>query len=111
MTKTGKVSELRSSVRFPLHLAVTVRTAPDQERLAETQDISASGVLFYVDDEIRPGSRIEFDIVMPADVLGLQRNVLVHCNGRVVRSDSGQGRRSVAAVIDDYSFTRAMAEA
>ena len=105
MAKSEKVAELRSSVRFPLHLPVTVRTAPDRERRVETHDISAGGVLFYADDGIRPGSRIEFDIVMPADVLGLQRNVLVHCNGRVVRSDDDHGRKAIAAVIDEYSFT------
>jgi c-di-GMP-binding flagellar brake protein YcgR len=104
MTKLDKVSELRSAVRFPLHLPVTVRTAPNQQRQAETADISAGGVLFYVDDEIRPGSRIDFDIVMPGNVLGLQNNVLVHCNGRVVRSKEERGRRCVAAVIDDYAF-------
>lgn len=111
MRKPDQIAELRSSVRFPLHLPVTIRTAPNQERAAQTQDISAGGVLFYVDDEIRPGSRIEFDIVMPAEVLGLQRNVLVHCNGRVVRADVEQGKKAVAAVIDDYSFTPVVPEA
>jgi hypothetical protein len=111
MAKNEKICELRGAVRFPLHLPVTVRTAKNQERTAETHDISAGGVLFYVDDEIRPGSSIEFDIVMPANVLGLQHNVLVHCSGRVVRSYVEQGRKSVAAVIDDYAFTPATAEA
>lgn len=106
-----EVIELRSSVRFPLHLPLTVRTAPDQERLAETEDISAGGVLFYVDEAIRPGSQIDFDIAMPAQVLGLQHDVLVHCNGRVVRSEVERGRQSVAAVIEDYSFTPRIAQA
>jgi hypothetical protein len=98
--------ELRSSVRFPIKLPVAVTTESQQEHLAETENISAGGVLFTVDAEMAPGSKIEFSIAMPATVLGTASDVMVKCVGRVVRCDEEGARKSVAAVIDEYRFDR-----
>jgi hypothetical protein len=99
------VDELRSSVRFPLKLPVEVRA--EQSGVAgETQDISAGGVLFYMDSELEAGSIIEFTISMPASVLGTATDVVVKCTGRVVRCSRHGERTAVAAVIDEYHFDR-----
>jgi PilZ domain len=99
------VDELRSSVRFPLKLPVEVRA--EQSGVAgETQDISAGGVLFYMDSELDAGSIIEFTISMPASVLGTATDVVVKCTGRVVRCSRHGERTAVAAVIDEYHFDR-----
>ena len=97
--------ELRSSVRFPLELPVSVKTGP-VEHAAHTKDISAGGVLFYVDSHMSVGSTIEFRIALPAGVLGTPTDVVLNCTGRVVRSVEENGRRAVAAVIDEYDFER-----
>jgi hypothetical protein len=52
------------------------------------------------------GSTIEFTIAMPAEILGLGKDVLVNCVGRVVRCIPEGDGRAVAAVIDDYKFER-----
>lgn len=96
---------MRSAVRFPLRLPVEV-TTDDQPLQAMTQDISAGGVLLSLDAEVSIGSGIEFSISMPAEILGTGTDVKVHCVGRVVRSFCEEGRRAVAAVIDEYSFER-----
>ena len=96
---------MRSAVRFPLHLPVEIK-AEEQKHQAETSDISAGGVLFHMDTHVKAGSAIEFSIVMPAEVLGTDSDVKVHCVGRVVRTFSEEGRNAVAAVIDEYSFER-----
>ena len=96
---------MRSSVRFPLRLPVEVKTE-SHSHSAETLDISSGGVLFQLDAQIKVGSPIEFSIVMPAEVLGTDSDVKVHCQGRVVRSFEDEGRNAVAAVIDEYSFAR-----
>lgn len=99
------MDELRSSVRFPLKLPVEVRA--EQNGVAgETQDISAGGVLFYMDSDLDTGSIIEFTISMPASVLGTATDVVVKCTGRVVRCSRHGERTAVAAVIDEYHFDR-----
>ncbi len=98
-------AELRNSLRFPLHLPVTLRTTR-QEYTAETRDISAGGILFHSDTDIAVGSELEFTIRMPGDVLGAEQDVLVKCNGRVVRCDSEGSGQNIAVVIDEYQFER-----
>ena len=97
--------DLRNTVRFPLHLPVTLRTPTDEHR-AETIDISAGGILFRTETEIEVGSAVEFTVAMPGDVLGSDRDVLVKCRGRVVRCSEDTSGRSVAVVIDEYKFER-----
>ena len=105
VTHEEPVDELRSSVRFPLHLPVEVR-AENNGVTGETQDISAGGVLFYMDAPIEAGSVIEFAISMPAHVLGTATDIVVKCSGRVVRCSKHGDRTAVAAVIDEYRFDR-----
>ncbi len=102
---TGHQSELRNSIRFPLHLQVTLKT-PTAEYHAKTIDISAGGILFHTESEIAVGSEVEFTIEMPGDVLGTDHAVLVKCKGRVVRFSEESSGRSVAVVIDEYHFER-----
>jgi c-di-GMP-binding flagellar brake protein YcgR len=100
------VQDSRSSVRFPLKLPITVRTADSHEHFAETADISAGGVLFHTRTAMDVGTSIRFRIVLPAAVLGTHTDVLVNCTGRVVRSAQDNGKSAVAAVIDEYCFER-----
>ena len=99
------MQELRSSVRFPIQLPIAV-LAKTQRHEAVTSDISAGGVLFHMDADVAVGSEIHFSIVMPASVLGTPADVHVQCNGRVIRCVEQDGKRAVAAVIDEYKFER-----
>jgi hypothetical protein len=99
------LEELRSSVRFPIRLRVEVQTSNGGHR-AETRDISAGGVLFYMDTELAVGSPVEFSISMPSEVLGTPADVVVKCIGRVVRCSQEGSQSAVAAVIDEYRFDR-----
>lgn len=103
--------DLRSAVRFPLKLPITIRTADSREYFAETADISAGGVLFHMNTELPVATIIRFRIVLPAMVVGADTDVLVNCTGRVVRCIDEQGKKAVAAVIDEYNFERVMAHA
>jgi c-di-GMP-binding flagellar brake protein YcgR len=102
-------ADTRSSVRFPLRLPITVRTADAHEYFAETADISAGGVLFHTTSSLEVGTVIRFRIVLPASVLGTDTDVQVNCTGRVVRSLDEKGKKAVAAVIDEYCFERIVA--
>jgi len=106
MNSTRDTDDLRSSVRFPIRLPVEVCAEKQATHRAETKDISAGGILFYVDATMAVGSRIEFNISMPASVLGTPGDVKVKCVGRVVRCAEEGDRKAVAAVIDEYRFDR-----
>jgi hypothetical protein len=77
-----------------------------KQHQAETQDISAGGVLFHLESEMTVGLPIEFRISMPAAGLGASTDVLVTGLGRVVRCNVEGERRAIAAVIDEYRFER-----
>jgi len=99
-------AEMQSAPRFPLHLPVAVRSQ-NGACTAETQNISANGVLFAMDRDVPVGSLVEFTILLPGDVVGSRCDVQIDCHGRVVRSFEDQGRRGVGVVIDEYHFERA----
>lgn len=101
----------RSSVRFPLKLPLTIRTNDAREHFAETADISAGGVLFHTKAALDVGTVICFRIVLSAIVLGTDTDVLVNCSGRVVRALDDKGKKSVAAVIDEYCLERVFSAA
>ena len=95
--------EVRCAVRFPLELPVTV-AADGEELTAQTRNVSASGVLFELDHELKPGGEIRFSLRMPGGILGTEHDVLVHCTGRVVRFSMSQTQFLAAATIDEYRF-------
>ena len=103
---TGHYEDMQSAPRFPLHLAASVKTQGSAYS-AETENISANGVLFAMDNDVPVGSLVDFTILLPAEIVGLRRNVQIDCRGRVVRSFEDQGRRAVGVVIDEYHFERA----
>jgi hypothetical protein len=92
-------------VRFPLHLQVNVHGAAGNT-LAETQDISAGGVLLHCGVEYPIGSTIQFSIAMPARSMGAENDVMVDCVGRVVRCAPAGDKVAVGAIIDEYRITR-----
>jgi hypothetical protein len=106
--KTGRAPypDMQSAARFPIKLPVSVKSKSG-ESAAETQNISANGVLFQVDSEMPVGSMVDFTISLPADVVGAEADVQLDCRGRVVRSFEEDGRRGVGVVIDEYRFERA----
>ena len=98
--------EKRSTRRFPLRLPLTVRCGENaDEHAAQTRDVSARGVCFFVDSAIQAGSSIDFTLTLPPEIT-LTESIRVRCKGRVVRVEGGTaaGKMAVAAVIDEYEF-------
>ena len=97
--------DVQGAPRFPLELPVSLKSG-GQEALATTQNISANGVLFQVDADMPVGSRVEFTISVPAEIVGSDNDVRLACRGRVGRKyDSGE-RHGVGVVIDEYHLER-----
>ena len=105
MAEAGR--EKRATRRFALRLPVAVSYTEDgaQEKAAQTRDVSARGICFYVDSSIAAGSAIEFTLTLPPEIT-LTESIRVKCKGKVVRVDGGgpEGKMAVAAVIDEYEF-------
>src|SRR5271169_648129 len=96
----------RATRRFALRLPVTVRYGEnEQEHAAQTRDVSARGICFFVDSAIQAGSPIEFTLTLPPEIT-LTESIRVRCKGRVVRIEGGRPAKkmAVAAVIDEYEF-------
>lgn len=110
MTEVSKsrkgYTDVQGAPRFPIKLPVALKSGVDG-KIAETQNISANGVLFRMDADVPVGSAVDFTISLPADVVGAAADVQVDCRGRVVRSfQEDGGRRGVGVVIDEYRFER-----
>ncbi len=99
----GTRQEVRCAVRFPLALPV-VLSIGKAEFPALTRNVSASGVLFALDRELKVGLDIRFSLRMPGPILGTHHDVLVHCTGRVVRCSLSQHQYLTASTIDEYQF-------
>ena len=105
-TQPEREQDKRATRRFALRLPVNVRYGDgDKEHSAQTRDVSARGICFYVDSAIQAGSQIEFTLTLPPEIT-LTESIHVRCKGRVVRVEGGNPteKMAVAAVIDEYEF-------
>ncbi|HMK30836.1 MAG TPA: PilZ domain-containing protein [Terriglobales bacterium] len=96
--------EQRATRRFALRLPLTVKFAHGEEKEAQTRDVSARGISFFIDNTVAEGSPIEFTLTLPPEIT-LTESIRVHCKGRVVRVEQqAPGRVGIAAVIERYEF-------
>ena len=98
-------TERRAGTRIKTRVATRVRTAGGKDHTAQTRDVSARGICFFVDSAIAAGSAIEFTLTLPPEIT-LTESIRVRCKGKVVRVDSNvaDAKIPVAAVIDEYEF-------
>src|SRR4029077_9016691 len=87
----------RATRRFGLRLPVSVSYANEgrQEKTAQTRDVSARGICFYLDREITNGSPTEFPRPLPQEIT-LTESIRVRCKGRIVRVDPADAEGKVA---------------
>jgi PilZ domain len=99
------LSEARTGRRFPLSLPVKIKGGNSRSRAA-TSNLSSAGVFITTNLPFKKGSKLSFEITLPAPIIGSSNDVEVKCAGRVVRVDApARGkRRGVACVIDNYEF-------
>src|SRR5437879_12541334 len=98
MAETGQ--EKRATRRFALRLPVSVTYSENgsQEKTAQTRDVSARGIRYYLDSAITAASPIEFTLSLPPEII-LTESIRVRFNGKVLRVDNGapDGKVKVAA--------------
>jgi len=98
-----RIDAVRTAVRFPIHMDITVSTA-ERDYHAVTEDVSANGVLFACEEVPDVGAKVTFTLKMPAAIMGGHEDVLLYCIGRIVRHKRTNTKNMAAAVIDEYSL-------
>lgn len=99
------MSESRTSKRFSVQLPIRVHPPNSKKELrGVTANLSAAGIYLQAPADLAPGSRIKFEITLPAEVVGAERDIEIRGSGRVVRVDAES--KGVACVIDRYQFVR-----
>lgn len=100
-------AEKRATRRFALRLPVSVNfvTNTGAPLAAQTRDVSARGICFYLEAPLSVGSEIDFTLTLPPEIT-LTESIRVRCKGKVVRVDGAlaDSKVPVAAVIDEYEF-------
>jgi PilZ domain len=98
--------------RFDMRLPALVRFEGSAELHTETQNVSARGVFFYLDQALAAGTKIEVTLTFPPHIT-LTEAVRVRFIARVIRVENPlpSARIGVAAMIEDYEFLRSSASA
>jgi hypothetical protein len=76
-----------------------------QQLPAQTKDVSARGVYFFLDAPMSQDTKIEFTLTLPPEIT-LTESIRVRCRGRVLRveRDVAGKQVGVAALIEQYEF-------
>jgi hypothetical protein len=99
------VQERRAMRRFEMRLPAIVRLEGAGEFQTETQNVSARGVFFYIDQPLSAGTKLEITLTFPPHVT-LTDAVRVRFFARVIRTENqaSSPRVGVAAMIENYEF-------
>jgi hypothetical protein len=91
-------------------LPLTVRaTDPNgNEQQGQTRDVSFRGLYFLIKADFAPGSPVELILTLPREIT-MAGDVHIRCFAEIVRVESHNGTRGVAARIDRYEFLPAAA--
>lgn len=106
------MTERRLARRYDLALPVVVHLAVNKEapHNGQTRDISTRGVYFRLQEDLMPGTELDFTLTLPAEITQ-GTEVFVRAHGRVVRVDKNKepdatANVGVAAVIERYDIIR-----
>jgi len=106
------MSERRTARRYDLSLPIIIRVPTEQSfdsQQGKTRDISTRGLYFVVEQNLEAGSELDLTLTLPAEVTH-GSEVFVRALGKVVRverrSENGNTRMGVAAVIERYDIIR-----
>lgn len=106
--------ERRTEQRFPLRLPIVVKSFDGglKEETSQTQDVSARGAFFFLEQRLPEGATIEMTLTLPSEIT-LTESIKVRCKGRVVRllDKIEVGKVGTAVVIEQYDFAHEAHEA
>lgn len=90
--------DLRRSRRFPIAAPLRYRVSSEDEwRVAQTENISSSGVLFRCERCVEQGAHVEMNFLLLKSVKD-RSGLEVACRGEVVRLDLPLGKENLPAL-------------
>jgi len=97
--------ERRARVRVRATLPVKVTIGEDEERIGETVNFSAKGILFDFPQGLKIGTAVKLVLHVPRN-LSASEDVRLDCHGRVLRLESSQrsGDFGIAVATEDYKL-------
>jgi c-di-GMP-binding flagellar brake protein YcgR len=108
----GGMTERRTARRYDLSLPIIIRIPTERAldtQQGKTRDISTRGLYFVIEQNLEAGSELDITLTLPAEITH-GTEVLVRALGKVVRverrSEDGETRMGVAAVIERYDIIR-----
>jgi c-di-GMP-binding flagellar brake protein YcgR len=108
----GAMTERRTARRYDLSLPIIIRVPTEREldtQQGKTRDVSTRGLYFVVEQNLEAGSELDITMTLPAEITH-GTEVFVRALGRVVRverrTEDGNTRMGVAAVIERYDIIR-----
>ena len=106
------MTERRTARRYDLSLPIIIRVPTERAldtQQGKTRDISTRGLYFVVEQNLEAGSELDITLTLPAEITH-GTEVFVRALGKVVRmenrSEDGDNRMGVAAVIERYDIIR-----
>jgi c-di-GMP-binding flagellar brake protein YcgR len=109
------MTERRTVRRYDLSLPITIRVPAERALDAQqgkTRDISTRGLYFIIEQNLKAGSDLDITLTLPAEITQ-GTEVFVRALGKVVRverrTENGDSRMGVAAVIERYDIIRGKA--
>jgi c-di-GMP-binding flagellar brake protein YcgR len=108
----GAMTERRTARRYDLSLPIIIRIPTERAldtQQGKTRDISTRGLYFVIEQNLEAGSELDLTLTLPAEITH-GTEVFVRALGKVVRverrSEDGDSRMGVAAVIERYDIIR-----
>jgi PilZ domain len=86
----------RVSVSLPATVTAGTHTIP-----ASTRDISVNGLFVFTEAPLREGSEVEIVLTLPEE-LGFSASEMICCQGKIVRTELGEGRCGIGATIERF---------
>lgn len=106
------MTERRTARRYDLTLPISIRFAAESlvgRKDGKTRDISTRGLYFVIGQDMEAGSELDITLTLPGEITH-GSDVFVRAQGKVVRvekrSEEGEARHGVAAVIERYDIVR-----
>jgi c-di-GMP-binding flagellar brake protein YcgR len=106
------MTERRTARRYDLSLPIIIRVPTERAldaRQGKTRDISTRGLYFVIEQNLEAGSELDITLTLPAEITH-GTEVFVRALGKVVRverrTEDGETRMGVAAVIERYDIIR-----
>ncbi len=106
------MTERRTARRYDLSLPIIIRVPTERAldtQQGKTRDISTRGLYFVVEQNLEAGSELDITLTLPTEITH-GTEVFVRALGKVVRmenrSEDGDNRMGVAAVIERYDIIR-----